>query len=87
MWQVMHFSSITACSAGNCATSALTFACQTGSLAEFGVSDLFWILSFQKRTGVLRLTDGKEKIDIYLLKGELTDVQWLTRPDEKKLAL
>ena len=59
---------------------------RTGSLAEFGMSDLFWLLSFQKRTGVLRLTEGKEKIDIYFLKGELTDVQWLTRPEGKKLA-
>jgi len=29
---------------------------QSGSLAEFGVSDLFWLRSFQKKTGFLRLT-------------------------------
>ncbi|OEU66659.1 MAG: hypothetical protein BBJ57_00950 [Desulfobacterales bacterium PC51MH44] len=59
---------------------------QSGSLADFGVSDLFRLLSFQKKTGLLDLTDGKEKINIYFLHGELADVQWLTRPKEKKLA-
>ena len=37
---------------------------QSGSLAQFGFSDLFWLLSFQKKTGFLHLTDGKEQIDI-----------------------
>jgi hypothetical protein len=59
---------------------------RSGSLAELGVSDLFWLLSFQKKTGVLHLTDGKEKISVYCLRGELVDVNWVTRPDEKKMA-
>ncbi|MCP4665408.1 MAG: DUF4388 domain-containing protein [Deltaproteobacteria bacterium] len=59
---------------------------RTGSLAEFGVSDLFWLLSFQKRTGVCRLTEGREKLDIYFLKGELVDVHWLTRPKGRRMA-
>jgi len=59
---------------------------QSGSLEEFGVSDLFWLLSFQKMTGILKLVEGKEKIDIYFLNGNPMDVQWLTRPKEKRLA-
>lgn len=59
---------------------------RSGSLAELGVSDLFWLLSFQKKTGVLHLTDGKQEIDVYFLRGELVDINWVTRPDEKKMA-
>lgn len=59
---------------------------RSGSLAELGVGDLFWLLSFQKKTGVLHFTDGKEEIDVYFLRGELVDVNWVTRPDEKKMA-
>ncbi|MFC1857295.1 polysaccharide biosynthesis tyrosine autokinase [Thermodesulfobacteriota bacterium] len=59
---------------------------QSGSLSQYGVSDLFWLISFQKRTGRLQLTEENEKISAYFLNGELVDVQWLTRPEEKKLA-
>jgi len=59
---------------------------RSGTLEKFGVSDLFWLLSFQKRTGVLRLSQQKERIELYFLKGELVDVQWLTRPESKRLA-
>ena len=59
---------------------------QSGSLEEFGVSDLFRLLSFQKMTGILKLVEGKEKINIYFLNGDPMDVQWLTRPKERKLA-
>jgi Mrp family chromosome partitioning ATPase len=59
---------------------------RSGSLSQFGVSDLFWLLSFRKKTGVLHLTEEKEQIDTYFLNGELVDVQWLTRPKDRKLA-
>lgn len=59
---------------------------KSGSLSEFGVSDLLWLYSFQKRTGILHLTEGEEKIDIYFLNGELADVYWLTRPRERMMA-
>ncbi|MBW1788607.1 MAG: polysaccharide biosynthesis tyrosine autokinase [Deltaproteobacteria bacterium] len=58
----------------------------SGSLAEFGFSDLFWLLSFQKKTGRLCLTEGKEAVDVYFLEGEPVDVSWRSRPEEKKLA-
>ena len=59
---------------------------QSGSLKEFGLSDLFSLFSFAKKTGILRLIEGEERVEIYFQGGELTDVQWLTRPEEKKLA-
>ncbi len=59
---------------------------RSGSIAEYGVSDLYWLISFQKKTGLLELDEGKEKVNIYFLQGEMTDVQWLTRPGEKRLA-
>lgn len=58
----------------------------TGSLAEFGFSDLFWLLSFQKKTGKLTLTQGGETVDVYFLDGEPVDILWRTRPEEKRLA-
>ncbi len=53
---------------------------------KFGISDLFKLLSFQKKTGVLHLADGNEELELFFLQGELVDLNWLKRPDEKKLA-
>jgi len=58
----------------------------SGSLEEFGTSDLLWLAAFQKRTGVLHLTEKENKVNIYIKKGELTDVTWISRPEEKRLA-
>jgi hypothetical protein len=57
----------------------------SGSLSQSGVSDLFWLVSFQKKTGSLHLTDEKEKIRIYFLQGEPVHVDALTRPEEQRL--
>jgi capsular exopolysaccharide synthesis family protein len=53
---------------------------------KYGISDLFRLLSIQKKTGLLHLVDGKEEIELFFLRGELIDINWLSRPDEKKLA-
>jgi len=58
----------------------------SGSLGNFSTSDLLWLAAFQKRTGVLHLTEKDNKVDIYIKKGELTDVNWISRPEEKRLA-
>jgi Mrp family chromosome partitioning ATPase len=57
----------------------------SGSLSQSGVSDLFCLVSFQKKTGSLHLTDEKEKIRIYFLQGEPVHVDALTRPEEQRL--
>jgi Mrp family chromosome partitioning ATPase len=57
-----------------------------GSLKDFSVSDLFRLLTFQKKTGRLHLTDGTEKVEFLFLRGELKDIVWLTRPRNQELA-
>lgn len=57
----------------------------TGSLREFGLGDLFWLLSFQKKTGFLHITENGEEIDIYFRQGEPIDIDWLTRPKGMRL--
>ena len=59
---------------------------RSGSLQELGVSDIFRLCSFQKKTGVLHLEEGEEKADLFFLEGDLVDVNWPTRPENKKLA-
>lgn len=58
---------------------------QSGSLSDYGLSDLFWLISFQKKTGILHISQGSEKVDISFLHGKFVDINWLTRPEEKKL--
>ncbi|MCJ7540148.1 MAG: DUF4388 domain-containing protein, partial [Desulfobacterales bacterium] len=60
---------------------------QSGPINEkFSVSDLFRLLSFQKKTGRLHLSDSKEELELFFLQGDLVDLNWLKRPEEKKLA-
>ena len=58
---------------------------ERGSLQEISVSDLFRLITLQKKTGLLRLANGTEKVELFFLQGDLTDIHWLTRPEEKKL--
>jgi len=59
---------------------------RNGSLEKFGMGDLFRLISLQKKTGILRLIEGNEDVELFFLQGELKDLNWLTRPEEKKLA-
>ena len=59
---------------------------QSGSLNQYGIHDLFRLLSLTKKTGLLHLSEGTEKIDIFFSQGEIVDLNWPTRPDEKKLS-
>lgn len=67
-------------------TGTLIFDIQSGSLKEFSLSDLFMLLSFSKRTGILHLSSENEKVDILFIRGVPENVNWITRPEEKKLA-
>lgn len=53
---------------------------------EFGISDLYRLLTLQKKTGRLHLSDGKEELELFFLQGELMDLNWLKRPEQKKMA-
>ncbi len=57
-----------------------------GSLDEYGIHDLLKLLLLKKKTGLLYLSNGKEKIELFFLHGEIMDLNWPTRPDKKKLA-
>ncbi len=60
---------------------------EQGTLNDFGVSDLFKLLLLQKKTGLLQLDDGKESVEILFFQGKIRDLNWLTRPEEQKLAM
>lgn len=57
-----------------------------GSLDEFGVSDLFRLISLQKKTGLLQLSDERDKVQLLFLQGRFTDLNWVSRPENRKLA-
>lgn len=67
-------------------TGTLIFDIQSGSLKEFSLSDLFMLLSLSKGTGILHLSSENEKVDIFFIRGVPENVNWITRPKEKKLA-
>ncbi|MBU0661713.1 polysaccharide biosynthesis tyrosine autokinase [Patescibacteria group bacterium] len=66
---------------------ALMVNIQSGSLDEFSLSDLFLLISFSKKSGILHLRSGNERVDIHFLRGAPQEVSWVTRPTEKKLAI
>ena len=61
-------------------------AVNNGKLQDMGVSDLIRLIGLQKKDGVLHLDDDGEAVKIRFLKGRIKGVNWLTRPNEKKLA-
>jgi capsular exopolysaccharide synthesis family protein len=67
-------------------TDVFGFEIKRGSLKDLTVSDLFRLLTFQKKTGQLHLTEATEKVDLLFLQGELKEIHWLTRPEGRKLA-
>ncbi len=60
---------------------------EQGSLGDLGVSDLFKLLALQKKTGLLRLDDQQETVEILFFQGRIRELNWLTRPEERKLAM
>lgn len=60
---------------------------EQGSLSDLGVSDLFKLLELQKKTGLLRLDNQQEIVEILFFQGRIRELNWLTRPEERKLAM
>jgi capsular exopolysaccharide synthesis family protein len=56
-----------------------------GTLDQYGIHDLLMLLSLKKKTGILSLSGGGETIELFFLQGEMADLNWPTRPDQKKL--
>lgn len=57
-----------------------------GALSDYRPSDLFKLAAFRKKTGRLAFEENQETIHIVFMNGDIVDVQWPTRPKEKKLA-
>lgn len=57
-----------------------------GSLEKISISDLFRLLSLQKKTGLLDLSGDGHKLTLSFLQGSMVDLNWLTRPKEKELS-
>ncbi|MCP4105065.1 MAG: DUF4388 domain-containing protein [Desulfobacteraceae bacterium] len=58
---------------------------ENGSLTDFGTGDMVNLLSLQKKTGLLYLFDGKDRMNFYFLHGELVHIKWVTKPENKSL--
>jgi len=58
---------------------------RSGALGQVGTSDLFRLLVLQKKTGILNLSEGKEEVELVFLQGDLIDVDWQSRPKERRL--
>ncbi len=59
---------------------------EAGTLEELGISDLIRLIKLQKKSGVLHLNDQSEEVKIRFGRGDIKGVNWVTRPDPKKLA-
>lgn len=61
---------------------------ESGQLTPGSLSlcDLYRLLTLQNRSGTLHLESPSESLQLQFIKGQLTEVNWLTRPQEKKLA-
>jgi Mrp family chromosome partitioning ATPase len=59
---------------------------RSGSLADFRIGDLFRLLGMQRKTGLLCLTQESEEVELLFYQGKLVDLNWLTRPEDERLA-
>jgi Mrp family chromosome partitioning ATPase len=59
---------------------------KSGELEAYGIADLIRLNRLQQRTCLLAIASSENQIELQFLKGELVDIHWRTRPDQKKLA-
>jgi len=57
-----------------------------GSLSEWTVADLHKFMEIQEKTGILHYENENNRFDVAFLKGRIVDVDWPTRPPEKRFA-
>jgi len=53
---------------------------------QHSIFDVLLLVKFQKRTGRLLIKDGTDEVELFFANGQLVDLNWLTRPAEKKLS-
>ncbi len=59
---------------------------RSGRLTDYHLSDLLWLLAFRKKSGLLRLNEGEERIQCHIQQGRLIDIEWLNGPTDPRLA-
>lgn len=76
----------------NLLTDVLDTNIDKGDLSEYTISDLIQIIKYQKRTGVLNIISTedpvsleKDRISLYFIHGNVYDLLWHNRPDNKKI--
>lgn len=57
-----------------------------GAIEEYGLKDLVTLNSLQKRTCIMDIHNDRHECELLFVGGDLIDIYWKTRPDEKKLA-
>ncbi len=57
-----------------------------GSLSDITVADLIQLTRLQKRSCCLTLENNQNQIDVLFEKGQMVDVHWKNRPQDKRLA-
>ena len=57
-----------------------------GSFGDMQLNDLIQLTLLQKRTGILSINDDTNQVDISFSNGDLVDIYWKNRPEQKKLA-
>ncbi len=56
-----------------------------GSIKEFGLADIFQLLYYQKKTGVLQIDCPFDSVKIYFHEGNILSVKSKRRPEEHRL--
>lgn len=56
-----------------------------GSISEFGITDIFQLIYYQKKTGVLSVTGRFDRVKIHFLRGNIVSATSSRRPEEKKI--
>ncbi len=66
----------------------MIFSKPVNDLGEWSHSifDVLLLVKFQKRTGRLLIKDAGDEVELFFSSGQLVDLNWISRPSDKKLA-
>ncbi len=56
-----------------------------GSLSDFGLADILQLIYFQRKTGVLTLEGGMEKVRLFFIEGNICSAESKRRLDDSRL--
>ena len=58
---------------------------KSGQVGDLSVVDIHALLEVQEKSGVLNYWNEEHQFTVYLLRGQIIDVDWPTRPPEERL--